>query len=234
MIHWRCAPGHFQPFQEFGRKRASDPWRSTCCCDSFGTFSSTTQGDNWLQQYPGNEVMICCLVNTLELLGTYSDMTVVERRAVKTNNKLWCGNRRDTVKFVLKRLPCTCLKKLHSVTRMKFAKMGVCNGCLKSYTRSQLRVCTGCMVAEYCSKECQRAHWSYHKGGCGNPEISSRDLPADYVVLESRRRVARRNASPRSRSGGTRPSGPRLSGPRPRPRRTWTRSCPSGTSTSRS
>ena len=129
--------------------------------------------------------MICCLVNTLELLGTYSDMTVVERRAVKTNNKLWCGNRRDTVKFVLKRLPCTCLKKLHSVTRMKFAKMGVCNGCLKSYTRSQLRVCTGCMVAEYCSKECQRAHWSYHKGGCGNPEISSRDLPADYVVLES-------------------------------------------------
>ena len=144
---------------------------------------STIEGETWFHnEPPKNEAAICCMVHLIELLGTYSDTDVAKRRASRMNNKLVGGNRRDVVKFVAKRLPCTCLKKLHGATRKKVAKIGLCGGCLKQFPRSQLHVCTGCMYIEYCSKDCQMAHRSRHKRYCGNPEVMSRDLPADYVL----------------------------------------------------
>ena len=106
------------------------------------------------------------MINALEIFGTYSDLAMEERMANKLNNKLAGGNRRDVVKFVAKRLPCTCLKKLHSAARKKLAKVGMRINCLKRYPRSELFVCTGCKLNEYCSRECQRADWSDHKQGC--------------------------------------------------------------------
>ena len=144
---------------------------------------SAIEGESWFSGHPQQEVTICCAINTLEICGTYSDGNVVDRRAYKMNFKFLGGNRRDTVKFVTKRLPCACLKKLHSATRKKLAKVGACNGCAKQFPRSQLNICTGCRIEEYCSKECQTARWPYHKQGCGNPEVMRRDLPADYVCL---------------------------------------------------
>ena len=129
-----------------------------------------------------NEIMICIVINLLELFGTYSDRKVVRRRAVKIGVKFLGGNRRDVVKFVAKRMPCTCLKKLNSATREKVPKVGICFGCSKKFPRSELYVCVGCMIAEYCSGECQRADWSRHKTrDCGHPEVMSGDLPPDYV-----------------------------------------------------
>ena len=142
-----------------------------------------TEGDDWFYyRNAQQEVAICNMIYALELLGTYSDRNVVTRRAFKMNNKLASGNRRDAVKFVAKRLPCICLKKLHSAVRMKVAKVGKCTGCHKRFPRSELLVCTGCMITDYCSKECQRANWSIHKRLCGYSEVMSRDLPADYVL----------------------------------------------------
>ena len=140
------------------------------------------EGESWFHKVHSNDVAICIMINVLELLRTYSDITVVNWRAAKINNRLVAGNRRDTIKFVAKRLPCTCLKKLHSAARKKLRKEGYCECCKKTFPRSQLYVCTGCMIAEYCSKECQRAVWSRHRQHCGHPELVSRDLPADYVV----------------------------------------------------
>ena len=143
---------------------------------------SKLEGANWFHQGQRNEAAICCAINTLEISGTYSDVNVAMRRAYKMNCKLAGGNRRDTVKFLAKRLPCACLKKLHSAARKKLAKVGTCVGCKGQFPRSQLQVCTGCMANEYCSKECQTAHWSYHKQHCGIPEVMRRDLPADYII----------------------------------------------------
>ena len=142
---------------------------------------SAIDGESWFQQGHLNELMICCMINALELHGTYSDEIVVMRRSYKTFSKLAGGNRRDVVKFVAKRLPCICLKKLHSAARKKLRKVGKCVACHRQFPRSQLYVCTGCMVADYCSQACQRADWSHHKEGCGYPEVMRRDLPADYV-----------------------------------------------------
>ena len=132
---------------------------------------SVVQGEKWFHNRAGNEVMICCMINALELLGT-SDELAVLRGARATGNRLAGGNRRDVVKFVAKRVPCACLKKLHGATRKKVAKIGTCFGCKKKVPRSQLYVCTGCMAAEYCSKECQRANWSHHKPYCQSSEVS--------------------------------------------------------------
>jgi len=113
--------------------------------------------------------------------NAHSDAFVIRRRAIKMNNKLVGGNQRDVVKFVAERLSCICLKELHSAMREKAAKVGTCDCCGEESPRSQLYICTGCMISEYCSKKCQRASWSRHKESCGYPEVVSRDLPADYV-----------------------------------------------------
>ncbi|EJK51292.1 hypothetical protein THAOC_29551 [Thalassiosira oceanica] len=139
------------------------------------------EGELWFQRHHDNEVIICCMIYLLELLGRYSDPNVARWRAAKTGNKLIGGNRRDTVKFVAKRLPCACLKELHCAARKKLAKVSHCHGCEKRFPRSVLFVCTGCMVVEYCSKECQMADWQDHKQYCGYPEVMSQDLPSDYI-----------------------------------------------------
>ena len=143
---------------------------------------SRIEGEKWYHKYHENEAAICCMIYLLEILGMYSDMMVVMRRAGKMGIKLSNGNRRDLAKFVSKRLPpCECLKDLHRAARKKVAKVGKCTCCRKIFPRSQLHVCTGCMMVEYCCRECQRADWKDHKQFCGNPEVTSRDLPADYV-----------------------------------------------------
>ena len=143
---------------------------------------SMMEGESWFHDRAQNEVAICCTINVLQLLGTYSDPFVAKKRADKMVNRMVLGNRRDTVKFVAKRVPCTCLKELQSATRKKVAKVGQCFGCYKRFPRSELHVCTGCMLNEYCSKECQRANWSHHKPYCGNPEVMRSNLPGNYVL----------------------------------------------------
>ena len=143
--------------------------------------NAIVEGEKWFQGCRTNEIAICIMINMLEIRGTYSDWEVARRRSTDMTNKLAGGNRRDAVKYVAKRLPCTCLKELHSAARKKLEKMGNCFGCHMKFPRSQLYVCTGCKYVPYCSRECQRANWSDHKHLCGRPEVMARDLPADYV-----------------------------------------------------
>ena len=49
-----------------GRLIACDLWRLTCCCSSFGMLSSTTCDRRVTSK---NNVAICCLIHTLELLN---------------------------------------------------------------------------------------------------------------------------------------------------------------------
>ncbi|EJK53712.1 hypothetical protein THAOC_26790 [Thalassiosira oceanica] len=53
------------------------------------------EGELWFQRHHDNEVIICIMIYLLELLGRYSDVSVVVRRAAKMSNKLMSGNRRD-------------------------------------------------------------------------------------------------------------------------------------------
>ena len=136
--------------------------RNVIVCDS------AMEGGSWLHQHRNNQVAICTTINVLELRRTYSDVAVIGKKATEACNKLTGGNRRDVVKFVAKRLPCTCLKELHRAARKKLVKEGVCRGCNMKFPRSELFICTGCTLTLYCSRECQRTDWSRHKKYCGD------------------------------------------------------------------
>ena len=74
--------------------------------------------------------------------------------------------KRDLVKFYRKRTACSCLKKVHLETRKTLPKVGNCTHCKEVKERALLMVCSRCRIAQYCSRECQNAHWSRHKGYC--------------------------------------------------------------------
>jgi hypothetical protein len=60
---------------------------------------------------------------------------------------------------------CTCMQPKKEETR-KMEKVGMCHGCKNIIPKEQLRFCTGCNFARFCSKECHRQEWNDHKGYC--------------------------------------------------------------------
>ena len=76
---------------------------------------------------------------------------------------LRCGNMRDVLKFFSKRTSCSCMKKMYSEARKTLPKVGKCYHCKEVKERALLSVCSKCRVAQYCSRECQVAHWPEHE-----------------------------------------------------------------------
>ena len=67
------------------------------------------------------------------------------------------SGRRDALKFYSKRVSCSCLKEMYREARRSIPKMGMCYGCKEEMERVSLSVCSRCMIAQYCSRECQVA-----------------------------------------------------------------------------
>ena len=78
------------------------------------------------------------------------------------------SHNRDALKFYRKRVSCKCLKRMHLEARKTIPKMAACYYCGVEKERVELSACSKCMVSDYCSKECQVAHWSVHQERCDN------------------------------------------------------------------
>ncbi|KAJ7246004.1 hypothetical protein C8J57DRAFT_1725009 [Mycena rebaudengoi] len=50
------------------------------------------------------------------------------------------------------------------------SKRAYCYQCQVTKHIGELKLCTRCRSAKYCSKECQKAHWKTHKTYCKSPE----------------------------------------------------------------
>lgn len=101
-----------------------------------------------------------------ELSG--KDMTSNEKER-KARDMLG-GSERDIARFLWKRTKCSCLNERYEQLKSE-PKLGVCDGCWHRGKREQehrekLEICTGCRMVQYCSRECQVADWSRHKGAC--------------------------------------------------------------------
>jgi hypothetical protein len=73
------------------------------------------------------------------------------------------------VKFYKKRIPCSCLDDMYKEVK-SITKMGLCCNtsimCDKLVPRNTMLYCTRCRQVNYCSRECQIAHWPKHKEFC--------------------------------------------------------------------
>ena len=76
------------------------------------------------------------------------------------------GNKRDLLKFYRKRISCSCLREMHLEARKTLPKVGECFHCRQVFDRVSLMVCSRCRILQYCSRECQIAHWHEHKSTC--------------------------------------------------------------------
>eukprot|EP00985_Skeletonema_marinoi_P018058 scaffold10022_cov156-Skeletonema_marinoi.AAC.15 len=80
------------------------------------------------------------------------------------------GDNHTLVKFYRERIPCKCLDQKYGEVKST-AKMGICfnlqcNFPDRMVERSKTMYCSRCRGATYCSRECQEADWSGHKGIC--------------------------------------------------------------------
>ena len=129
----------------------------------------------------GTNLMLSCLDSSTNIamaaaiaittFENYDEKIEVEsiyktRAVVAKVGDIRCGNMRDLLKFYSKRLSCLCLKKMHSEARKTLPKVGKCFSCNAVKERALLSVCSRCRVNQYCSRECQVAHWPKHEKFC--------------------------------------------------------------------
>ena len=103
------------------------------------------------------------------------------------------SNERDLLKFYRKRVTCKCLKRMHLESRKSTPKMARCFNCNVEKERASLSVCSRCMIAEYCSRECHVANWDQHRRDCeecGHANILKQVTPVseeDLVAITTKR-----------------------------------------------
>ncbi len=86
------------------------------------------------------------------------------------------------VNFFRHRVPCSCLDEKYEEVK-NIIKMGICYNkqCNLSNGRgeySKTMYCDRCRSVTYCSRECQKAHWTNHKNQCGKVAAQTSEFEA--------------------------------------------------------
>ena len=78
-------------------------------------------------------------------------------------------SRRDLLKFLSKRISCSCLKEKYRHARRTLPKFSACSWCGQQKKREMVLVCNDCKIELYCGKVCQAASWNnVHKNECAH------------------------------------------------------------------
>jgi len=108
---------------------------------------------------------LCIEARTLAHLGIRFESDVYKTDARGRDAKRIITDRGLKI-YLASKIPCSCLKKLKKDAKHA-PKMDRCYECQKEFLRQDMMKCSGCKVARYCSKECQKADWSKcHKDQC--------------------------------------------------------------------
>jgi len=87
--------------------------------------------------------------------------------------------------FFRKRIPCSCLKKMYkevkSVTKLRLSSFCSNKGCKQHLEKKTMMCCSLCRQVTYCSRKCQKAHWTAHKINCVNISTISQN-PKEFVA----------------------------------------------------
>lgn len=78
-------------------------------------------------------------------------------------------SRRDLLKFLSRRISCSCLKEKYRYARQTLPKFSACSWCGQQKKRELILVCSDCKIKLYCGKVCQAASWNnVHKHECAH------------------------------------------------------------------
>lgn len=94
-------------------------------------------------------------------------MTVLTNDGRGKVRDLLCGGERALTKFFRKRITCSCLDDKY-VEVKPLPRTGTCSWCKARMKLKELKICSGCNVCHYCSRECQVEAWPTHKAFCGS------------------------------------------------------------------
>lgn len=105
------------------------------------------------------------------------------RRLFRRVRDLRGGGHHAVVRFFAKQIECSCLDE-HMRTFKCQPKMGCCHGCSKCFEFMDLRKCTRCKLAHYCSRSCQVSDWSSHKDMCPLLRVgrTSEDIDLEEIL----------------------------------------------------
>ena len=124
--------------------------------------------DMVLRGYKENKKCITAITNAITMLETCSSLNEGMGTATDFMKGMDAirGCERTTVKFYHERSQCSCLDKHRRMAAKTQKKMGKCNNCRQAKERSSLMLCGCCKCSQYCSRQCQTAHWQQHKEEC--------------------------------------------------------------------
>eukprot|EP00956_Cyclotella_meneghiniana_P024195 scaffold48279_cov50-Cyclotella_meneghiniana.AAC.5 len=107
----------------------------------------------------------------LEVLDRNNDLDLNDKvvaKAIVESRRMLDDIRctRDIVRFVHKRNSCDCLKSIYNELKKTTKRQTLCHNCGQMKNHKDIKACSKCNNALYCSRECQLAHWPEHKDGC--------------------------------------------------------------------
>ncbi len=96
-----------------------------------------------------------------------------------------CHDIHSLVKYLRKRIPCSCLdrkyKEVKSLPRFGFCCNTECTLPNRQVERSKMFSCSGCDEMHYCCHQCQKADWPRHKEWCKQGRIVRGELRIDVL-----------------------------------------------------
>jgi len=99
--------------------------------------------------------------------------------------EMFYADEHTLVRYLRKCIPCSCLdekyKEVKCITKLGFCCNILCSKPDRIVDRKSMLRCTGCGYVNYCSRECQKAHWPEHKKTCGMDE----DEQVHQMITES-------------------------------------------------
>ncbi|KZT63749.1 hypothetical protein DAEQUDRAFT_89062, partial [Daedalea quercina L-15889] len=99
--------------------------------------------------------------------------------------------------IIVQTLSCAVHGKLPSDSHKARQGTQECNFCLKSRSEvGRLFACSSCKLALYCSAECQKAGWSFHKSVCKSMEKERSQLKEMDKLFLSANGVIRKTVNP--------------------------------------
>lgn len=141
-----------------GFSAGADGWNSASLQKVVSYLESL--GTDILLEYPGESAFpFAFAIMIVETVMKQGDMT---KTLFGPARDMFDDMERETTRFFYKRIKCDCLKEKYSQLRKK-PSSGRCHNCCESKDRKELKVCTCCGWAQYCSKKCQAADWAKHR-----------------------------------------------------------------------